>query len=267
MEQPLEVIQRGQETAQHGTPILFVHGAWHAAWCWNEHFLAYFAQAGYTAWALSLRKHGGSYGAQHTRGARIGQYVRDVAEVAALSPTPPVLIGHSMGGFVVQKYLERHSARAAVLLASTPPRGAIGATSRIAARHPLAFLQANLQTRLYPLVATPRLARDAFFAQDLPEAQVERYFKQLQDESYLAFLDMLLFSLPRRRRIRQANIPMLVLGATKDHIFTQSEIRATARAYRAPVTIFPDVAHDMMLDPRWQSVADHIIAWLGQQGI
>ena len=29
--------------------LLFVHGAWHGAWCWAEHFLDFFAAQGYAA--------------------------------------------------------------------------------------------------------------------------------------------------------------------------------------------------------------------------
>jgi len=35
----LEVIEKGQCTETHPVPLLFVHGAWHGAWCWDEHFL------------------------------------------------------------------------------------------------------------------------------------------------------------------------------------------------------------------------------------
>jgi pimeloyl-ACP methyl ester carboxylesterase len=267
MEKQLEVIQRGQATDQHPAPLLFVHGAWHAAWCWDEHFLDYFARHGYAAYALSLRKHGGSSGARRPRGARVGQYVQDVAATVAQLPTPPVLIGHSMGGLVVQRYLERYPAKAAILLAAVPPGGVTSLTLRLTARHPVAILKTCLQTRLYPVVGTPDLARDALFPNDLPQEQVERYFKQLQDESFLAFLDMLLLSLPNRRKIRRAGVPMLVLGGTKDRIFTQGEVRATARAYGAPIQIFPNMAHDLMLDPRWQIAADRILGWLSEQGI
>jgi hypothetical protein len=31
----------------HPTPLLFVHGACHAAWCWDEHFLDFFADNGF----------------------------------------------------------------------------------------------------------------------------------------------------------------------------------------------------------------------------
>ncbi len=32
-----------------------MHGSYHAAWCWAEKFLPYFAEQGYDAWAVSLR--------------------------------------------------------------------------------------------------------------------------------------------------------------------------------------------------------------------
>jgi alpha-beta hydrolase superfamily lysophospholipase len=57
---------------------------------------------------------------------------------------PPVLVGHSMGGMIVQKYLESNGAPAALLLASAPPQGVVGATARVAFRHPLAFLKGIL---------------------------------------------------------------------------------------------------------------------------
>jgi alpha-beta hydrolase superfamily lysophospholipase len=36
-------------------PILFVHGSYHSAWCYAEHFMPYFAALGYDAYAVSLR--------------------------------------------------------------------------------------------------------------------------------------------------------------------------------------------------------------------
>ena len=44
------------------TPLLFVHGAFTGAWCWDEHFLPFFAEAGYAAHAVSLSGHGRSRG-------------------------------------------------------------------------------------------------------------------------------------------------------------------------------------------------------------
>ena len=56
----LEVIDKGSSSESHPTPLLFVHGAWHGAWCWDEYFLDFFAYRGYRALAVSLRGHGNS---------------------------------------------------------------------------------------------------------------------------------------------------------------------------------------------------------------
>ena len=42
----LEVIDKGQVSEMHSYPLLFLHGAWHGAWCWDEHFLDFFATQG-----------------------------------------------------------------------------------------------------------------------------------------------------------------------------------------------------------------------------
>lgn len=261
---PLEVITREPQRNPRPTPLLFVHGAWHGAWCWAEYFLPYFAEHGYTSLALSLRGHGASAGRERLRRTRIADYVRDVAQVVSQLPKPPILVGHSMGGLIVQKYLETHAAPAAVLLASVPVRGVLKTTLRIARRHPLPFLKANLTWSLYPIIGTPKLTREAFFSMDMPAEQLNRYFARMQDESYLAFLDMLIFNLPRPKKVA---VPVLVLGAANDTIFHPDEVEATARAYHAQAEIFPSMAHDMMLEAGWQSVADRILRWLTERNL
>jgi len=260
----LEVISRQPTAPSHPAPLLFVHGAWHGAWCWAEHFLDYFAAQGYVAHAVSLRGHGGSPGRDRLRWTSLSDYVADVAQVACQLPTSPVVIGHSMGGVVVQKYLETDAAPAAVLLASVPPAGALATTLRIARRHPVAFAKANMLLSLYPLVSTPQLAREAFFSPSMPQEELRRYFAQIQDEAYRAFLDMLALNLPRPKRV---NTPVLVIGAANDTVFHSGEVQATATAYKTQAVMFPNMAHDLMLEAGWQTVADWIIAWLSEKGL
>lgn len=258
----LEIIHK-ESPQQTGTvPLLFVHGAWHGAWCWDVYFLDYFATRGYDVYALSLRGHGGSPGRDKLRTTRIKQYVQDVADVANKLPARPIVIGHSMGGFVVQKYLERYVAPAGILLASVPPAGVLHTTLRIVRQNPLRFLKANLTLSLYPLIGTPELARQRFFSASLPASDLQRYFEQLHDEAYLAFLDMLLLDLPRPGQV--INTPLLVLGGENDTVFHPYEVQATARAYNTTATLFPDMAHDMMLESGWQVVADHMLGWLAR---
>ncbi|WP_310772042.1 alpha/beta hydrolase [Mycobacterium sp. Z3061] len=259
----LEVIDKGETTEPHPVPLLFVHGAWHAAWCWDEHFLDFFASHGYRVLAPSLRGHGASPGT--LRWARIRDYVADVASVAQSLPTPPVVIGHSMGGFVVQHYLTRHTAAGAILLASIRPSGVLRVTGRIARRHPVRFAKVNAQLRLGPLVDTPAMARELFFSAGMPEADVISFQRRIQDESYPAFLDMLALDLVDTERVRR--VPLLVLGAEHDAIVTPRETRSIAAVYGTEAEVFPDLAHDVMLEPGWRAVAERMRDWLAAHGL
>lgn len=255
----LEVISKRPSQPSSEPPILLIHGAWHGAWCWDVHFMDYFVRQGFAVHAVSLRGHGKSEGREKLRWTRIADYVEDVVTLAQSLPKPPVVIGHSMGGLVVQKYLELYTAPAAVLLASVPPSGVLATTLRIARRHPLIFAKVNLTFSLYPLVASPSLTREAFLSDSLPDEQVQRYWERMQDESFLGFLDMLAFNLPQPEKVK---MPILVLGASKDTAFSPAEVEATARAYNTTADIFNDMAHDVMLEPKWESVAERISGWL-----
>lgn len=108
----LEVIDKGSVTESHPTPLLFVHGASIAAWCWDEHFLDFFASRGYRAAALSLRGHGASTLSKPLNSCSLADYVDDVNAVVGKLGFPPVLIGHSLGCWVVLNYLVTQGAPA-----------------------------------------------------------------------------------------------------------------------------------------------------------
>jgi alpha-beta hydrolase superfamily lysophospholipase len=166
-----------------------------------------------------------------------------------------------MGGFIVQKYLEDHDCPAAVLLSSPSPAGLLPTAIRTARRQPWVFAKVNLTRSLQPLIATPQLVGEAFFSKDLPEEQLLEFWKQTQDDSFMAFLDMVALDLPRPAKVRT---PLLILGAGRDNMIFAREIDATARAYHTQAEIIPDVAHNSMLEQRWQRVADRILTWVNK---
>ena len=260
----LEVITCEPQGAAHPTPILFVHGMWHAAWCWAENFLPFFAKNGYQRQRAQPARPWEKRGRARLRWNTLADYVADVAQVAGRFATPPILVGTSMGGMVVQKYLESHPAPAAVLLGSGPPGGVIPATLRTFRRQPLAFVKANLTLSMYPVVGTPQLAREALFSSAVPQEQLMAYFGRLQDESYRAYLDMLGLNLPRSGKIKT---PMLVLGSAGDAIVSVGDVEATARAYGVKAEIFGGMGHNTMLEPGWPDVAERMLAWFKEQGL
>jgi alpha-beta hydrolase superfamily lysophospholipase len=221
------------------------------------HFLDYFAQHGFAAHAVNLRGHGHSQGRDQLRWTRISDFVEDLAAAVRQLPSPPILIGHSMGGFIIQKYLEKHTAPA-----SPSPAGLLPTALRSARRHPLIFAKVSLTQSLWPLIATSDLAREAFYAKDLPEEQMVAYWKQMQDDSFRAFLDMVALDLPQPAKVKT---PVLVLGVGLDNMIRPREIEVTARAYNTRAVIIAGVAHNSMLDPRWQAVGERILAWIKER--
>ena len=257
----LEVIDKGSSSEAHPAPLLFVHGAWHAAWCWDEHFLDFVADKGYRALAVSVRGHGKSPVPRRMQFCSIADFVDDVDLIANSLPARPVVIGHSLGGFVVQKYLESHDAAAAVLVASVPPSGVGGFLLRGMKRHPWQRIRGTVTTKsLRGVAGTPKLARENFFSEFTPEADVVRYAARIEEEYVGRWtLEM---ALPNVSKANLVATPLLVLGGADDACFTQEEVRATARAYQTEAEIFPEMGHSMMLEPGWTDVAERIHAWL-----
>lgn len=255
----LEVLSYEPSEISGRPPLLFVHGAFAGAWCWAEHFLPYFAAKGYLSHALSLRGHGMSQGRAHLDWHSIGDYVDDVAEVIAGLDTPPVLIGHSMGGLVVQKYLERATVPAAVLMASVPPQGMLSASMQLAMQTPDLFRDINAV--FVGGQASAESLRQVLFAQPIGVDALQRYQRLMQPESQRAIWDMALFNLPQRWLMQLP--PLLVLGAELDMLIPARFAEATANYYGTQAEFFAGMGHGMMLESGWESVAKRIFEWIG----
>ena len=237
-------------------PIVFVHGILHGAWCWDEHFLAYFAERGYETHAISLRGHGRSRPRGPIRWNSVADYVDDVMHLIDALENPPILVGHSMGGLVVQRLLETYDAPAAILLASVPAGSRIRLLQQFFSIHPYFFFQVLFSLNMKSIV--PAL-KASFLSDNLPEDERTKIQEMLSDDvSFLATWEML-WPGPRPERISS---PIVVMGAENDRIISPALVRATADAYHTEARIFQDTAHDMMLDPHWPLVADAMLEQL-----
>ncbi len=255
----LEVITRRPAGTARPTPLLFVHGAFCGASIWDVHFLPFFAERGYVAHALSLRGHGTSEGRGMLAWHGIADYVADLIETVASLERPPVLIGHSMGGYVVQRGLARAGAAAAVLMASTPHDGLLGPLLGMAWRRPLVLHQLTIAQAFGTRLAAWPMLRRALFSDESPDDWVEGFASLFQDESHRISFDMLYDPAPPHA---DGALPMLVLGAARAAFLSPEDVARTARAYDTVAAIFPDIAHCMMLEPGWRTVAEAIADWL-----
>ena len=189
--------------------------------------------------------------------------MRDVAEVVARLPAAPVLIGHSMGGMVVQKYLEQYDAPATVLMASVPPQGLMGSAFGLMLKRPT--LLSDLNAIMTGNDVNIDSLREALFHQPVDAADLRRYYTLSQPESHRAIWDMSLFNLPQPARMHQP--PMLILGARHDALIPPDQVHMTASTYGRQAEIFPDMGHGMMLEQDWEQVARRVEAWLIERSL
>lgn len=256
----LEILHRNPSGPARPVPLLFVHGAFCGAWIWAEKFLPWFADQGWEAYAVSLRGHGGSPGRDRLHGFGIADFVDDVLAAAERCPAPPVLVGHSMGGMVVQRTLLRRKFPGAVLMASAPPHGLWESTVGLAWRAPYVFQQMGMLMAFGANAIDPEAVRRAMFSDAMPAEEARRYEPWLQEESRRVLMDIggwIPFPpLPDR------GIPVAVLGAERDLLFPADQVRATARAFRTEPVFFPGMGHAMMLEQGWETVARHIAGWV-----
>ncbi|GLE54599.1 alpha/beta hydrolase [Mycobacterium montefiorense] len=262
----LELIDKGQTSEEHPHPLLFVHGAFQGAWSWDAHFLDFFAECGFRVLAPSLRGHGSSPADKPLRRCSISDFVDDVTSIANNVAPQPIPIGHSMGGFVVQKYLESNDAPAAVLLASAPPHGHLRTLLRTMRRHPWGCNKFALTGRPSDMYGgTLAGARELFFTATTPESVVIEGTERLQPDSTRAIIgDMVALKLVKTA---QVTTPLLVLGGEQDAIYPASDVRRTAKAYNTQPTFISDMGHNVTLEPKWPTVAGHILSWLNERGL
>ena len=259
--QNLEIISHSPTGPARTTPLLFVHGAFCGAWIWAEKFLPWFAARGYEAHAVSLRGHGKSEGQERLHTFGIADYVDDVLQAADACSSPPVLVGHSMGGNVVQRALAAGPHLAGgVLMASAPPHGLMASTVGLAWRDPYVFNKMSQMLVFGTEAMGFEALYRAMFSDSMPRAEAVRYENRVQEESRRVLMDIggwIPFPpMPKRK------LPVLVLGAEKDLLFPPDQVHATAWAFGTDATFFPDMGHSMMLQPGWEGVASHIDGWL-----
>jgi pimeloyl-ACP methyl ester carboxylesterase len=232
-------------------PLLFVHGAWHGAWCWQEHWMPAAAAQGWRTYAVSLRGHGDSARPEHFALATLRHFQHDVLQAITQLPEPPVLVGHSMGGAVVQGVLERYrSAPAGVLVASLPPGHGLGVVPSLLRHDPKMLAQALTGREVTPNPST-------LYGPEMDPSEAQRHIDRLGDEAWWASQQVVL-----PRRTPDVRAPLLVLGGERDRLVSPRAVIRTARTYGTQARLFRGMGHQLMLEPDWKAVLDVTLGWL-----
>ncbi|WP_158408456.1 alpha/beta fold hydrolase [Desulfosporosinus fructosivorans] len=88
-----------ESTIGNSLPIVFVHGAGGSSKSWSEQLVS---DSQYNSWALDLPGHGKSEGSLLSNIKDMAEFINDF--IKALTLEKFVLVGHSMGGAIVQEF-------------------------------------------------------------------------------------------------------------------------------------------------------------------
>jgi pimeloyl-ACP methyl ester carboxylesterase len=173
-------------------PIFFIHGSFHAAWCFAENYFDYFSALGHTCYAISLRGTSNTGMPPNDPGetVKIEQHVSDVkyalSVVRAMDGNEdlpdPVLVAHSFGGVVAMKLLEDEEVRGSLSgvcwLCSVPPSGNGPMTGRFIRARFCSALKIVWGFVFKAATFDPTLCRELFFDESVPEEDLLRYYSE-----------------------------------------------------------------------------------------
>ncbi|XP_012567997.2 uncharacterized protein [Cicer arietinum] len=269
------IVQKKKKNESRNPPLVFVHGSYHAGWCWAQHWLPFFSYYGFDCYALSLLGQGESDQPADTVAGTLQTHARDVADFIHQNiRSPPVLLGHSFGGLIIQYYISNlgndklkenlyPELRGAALVCSVPPSGNSGLVWRYLFSKPIAAFKVTYSLAAKGFQSSLSLCKETFFSASMEDHVVKRYQELMKESSRMPLFDLrkLNASLPVPS-VPNCPLEVLVLGANNDFIVDSEGLKETAKFYGVSPICVEGVAHDMMLDTSWEKGAEVILSWL-----
>ena len=238
---------------------VFVHDLWRTHRDFDR-WLRIFAAFGFDSYAFSRQGRLGVPPAR-ARGLSFEAGLEDTETILDALGGAPVLVGHGMGGLLVQKLAEAGRARAAVLLATASPKGAEARPQAAALPVLLALLPALARGR--PVSFSYRQAA-RILLNAVPEGERRRAYEGSVPDSGLAFREVQA-GIPVDASCVEA--PVLCVGASADRLFPVEGVRKVATRYRADFREYVGRGHFLIAEPGWDTVATDVLDWLVERGL
>jgi pimeloyl-ACP methyl ester carboxylesterase len=259
VEDGIERVVYTPKQRRHVTPILLQHGMFHNAWCW-QWWQTLFAEWGWESVAVSLPGHGASPVQRQIELCTLDYYLGFLkAEVDRLEQ-PPVLLGHSMGGALIQWYLKYcGDLPAAVLVAPWVSHSSVlDGLPLLMSLDPALLLLVSLAWSSTPWIRTPERAARLFIT-DGALVTPEELHDHLGPESALVVFQ---HNPPLWTPPDDVRTPLLWLTGEKDAVVSVPGATRSAAFYQARHILVPEAGHNLMLEASYRETARSIVEWL-----
>ncbi len=262
------------DTHSDKIPLMLIHGAWLSSRSW-ENFADYFGKRGFAVSAPEWpRKHGDveqlREDAEELAGLGLAEIVDHYEALIRELDHPPVLIGHSFGGLIVELLLDRGLGRAGVAMSPAPPKGILVL--------PFSSLKAASPALAHPsrwhgiVTLTPEEFSYGFVNTFSPEEAAAAYERYAVPETGQIFYEagFANFHLHPPTQVHFKNeerAPLLIVGAAKDNTVPASLSRAQYKKYersaaKTEYLEFEGRPHLFVVGEGWEEVAELIDSWL-----
>ena len=250
--------------------IIFIHGMFMTPKCWDR-WVEFFKEKGLAGRATAWPEHNKpvqdlNHNVESNTALAQLRFLDLIAayenQISAL-PEKPVLVGHSVGGLIVQILINKGLGRAGVAIDSAPPKGVKS--------YRFSFLRSNFHV-INPLVSakkpyTMKLGKFRYaFANSMT--------RQEQEEAYRTYVVPESIRVPRdlgKKAVvdfKKAHAPLLLIAGSADHITPAGLNRKNFKRYakdNGSITEFKEFegrSHTIILQEGWQEVAGAACDWI-----
>ncbi|GAO41760.1 alpha/beta fold hydrolase [Flavihumibacter petaseus] len=252
--------------------ILFITGAFVHHSCWDD-WCTFFQGKGYKtfapAWpykddtAEALRK---SHPNSAIASNRLHMLTKYFATFAKQLPEKPILIGHSIGGLLVQLLLQEGLGALGIAIHSVPPQGIMTFKFSFikAGWGPLGFFTSTKKSFLHSFSQW----KYAFTNGMTAEEQKNSYYQYTIPESKLIVRDTI--TKAAKINFENPHAPLLFISGSNDHTIPASLNYANFRKYRKSnsTTDYQEFAghtHFVLGQPDWKKTAEFVFEWIKKQ--
>jgi pimeloyl-ACP methyl ester carboxylesterase len=253
----------------HSKTVVFITGAFVGNNCWDE-WKIYFETKGYSciapAWPNKdaspeeLRNRQPDAGIASNRLAALTDYYARIADALT---EKPILIGHSIGGLIVQLLLQRGLGACGVAIHSVPPQGIITFKFSFlkAGWGPLGFFTSIKKSFLMSF----RQWQFAFTNGMACAEQKESYYRFAIPESKLIVRDTITSA--AKINFNNPHAPLLLTSGSSDHTIPASLNYTNYKKYRRNNSVtdykeFDGRNHFVLGQPTWEEDAAYILSWI-----